>query len=199
MDHDSVIGSTYDRVATFVSFGSGEFTINHTTVGSSRGDEEEFGYVALSGVLSNTDQEQTATSTGSHSETGVGFQPQALLAAGGQYTTGSSALDSGEASLWVGGATGASDEAVAVVIDEDNQNPTSANEGSSNAAHIWVLDGDTSATTTKKANLTSFDSDGWTSNYSVADSFADYYVYLALAEDPALQASESNAVFFAGD
>ena len=156
------------------SFDSDGFTLGKTT---KPGATTRIGYIALNGISADVDTFTSATSTGSQSITGVGFQPEVLLLLGSAETSIDAIGDT--LSFLVGGATGASSEGSARIADQDTQGTTNNLREMENDA-ISILRSLADKSVSSKADFTSFDSDGFTLNWSVSDGSARYHAYLAL-------------------
>ena len=139
-----------------------------TATASASAGTDQFAFLSLSwgGEVSvNVGQLAASTSTGNSAKTGVGFQPTHLLLAlnGGQSSTGVAGIINGFS-----------------YIDADEAKSIFANCSSSGAspssgyseASIYNVD--------TEAALSSFDSDGFTLNYSNAGSLAYLWPYAAL-------------------
>jgi hypothetical protein len=106
------------------------------------------------------------TSNGSHAETGIGFQPDALILI---VTRASTVTGTTDSVLGVGMATSASDEFVWSTYMDDGDTTTKYHVGYETDACVLRLKApNTSATV--RANLTSLDADGFTLNFSTTSS-----------------------------
>jgi hypothetical protein len=171
---------TVDAEADFVSFGtgasSGQFTINVTDAPTSNTIVH---YIYLGGtdiINANIVRKTQSTSTGSQAVTGVGFKGDAAIMFGtAQTTEGNSA----ECSWFIGSAcqTAAGVERSVVIQnmdDGDTHTPISEYvQSPSSVMGVFTADALNS-----QADITSFDSDGFTLNWTDAASSA--WVYFAL-------------------
>lgn len=119
----------------------------------------------------------TKTSTGTQAYTGVGFKPKALIT----FNTGMTALDS-----WPTSATGCFAIAAASGVGEEGSLCVSATDAVSTWSHSNRYDADAllgvnhSHTVLFEATLNSFDSDGFTLNYSTANASAHKFIGLSI-------------------
>lgn len=122
------------------------------------------------------------TSTGSQAVTGLGFQPKAVVFYWTLQTTAGTSGATGQ--FWGQGfATGASNERALSVWDEDQTaiGTTDSGRATYNNASI-VMQGDDGAAA-GVADLTSLDSDGFTLNWSTANSSPYIIYYYAFSQD----------------
>lgn len=140
---------------------TGAYRINYLVLG---GDELQAKVLAVDVV----------PGTGSQAVTGVGFQPEAMLAVGGAFTTTPTVL-SGSALLFVGAAAGGS-QWVASVAAEGGV-ATSNTHRRQRTTHVLqrLLD---NGTADFSASLTSFDADGATLNVDVNTNTSDQRVHV---------------------
>lgn len=107
------------------------------------------------------------TSTGSDSITGVGFEPSFVLQGMTMMQTANSNITTGDSGSF-GFSTMTTDDQISNAwACEDGASTENAQSLSDNQAVRFT---DDAGTETFAATLTSFDSDGWTQNYSAADS-----------------------------
>lgn len=160
-------GPTELCAADLVSMDADGFTLNWTT---SDGSSRLFSYIALGGAdLSVFLKEFAAkTSTGSHPVTGVGFQPDAMILLTSDHTTAPGTRDGVTTGrMHIGMATGGSGEYGATSYSWDGVTADAYQRKDQVVAQVG------SATTKlKEATLTSFDSDGFTLNYTTASAAA---------------------------
>jgi len=188
-------GATSDTVADhfdLVSLDSDGFTINVTTA---PGAAIRVGYVALGGpALSVKVGTYTSqTTTGTKATIGVGFQPEAIIL-GGLAT----ALDTIETSMngILGLATGTSERAYTACVSGDNDPPSNTHRRLSTSACVgWVRASD--GAVQMEADLSSFDADGFTLNYTTVtgETVARNYFYIALKIAPVVGAGPAGNVF----
>jgi hypothetical protein len=157
--------------ADFVSMDSDGFTVNW--VGAS---QMKVQYLALGGdALTNykTGVGSAKTTTGNQSYTGVGFQPTALIVWAGKFST--TPLDqSTNGNGLFGFATSSNARGMVAWRNLNNSNPQVAKRRQSTQRVL------SSTTTFTEADFVSFDSDGFTLNYTTAGGNADIFYYLAL-------------------
>ncbi len=136
----------------------------------------EFGGVVSSWVGTHT----APTSTGNNADTGPGFTPQMVMRLMTQVDTVNTQTSSGDASgTWGVSAMDADDEFAASVSDEDAAATSNAQSLSDNVA-IELPDDDGTAGLT--ATFVSFDSLGWTDNYSAVKGTGGLMPALAIEE-----------------
>nr|MBI5455550.1 M23 family metallopeptidase [Candidatus Levybacteria bacterium] len=141
------------------------------------------------------------TSTGSQSVTGIGFKPKAIIfywtnqTANGTVSEGSNVAGS----QGMGFATGSANEAALSGWDEGQTAATTLDNGRAtyNNASI-VIQGNLGALTLGVADFTSFDPDGFTLNWSVADANAYIIYYYALSETIVSNATVNSFSFTTG-
>jgi hypothetical protein len=127
--------------------------------------------------LAKLDDYDTKTSTGTQAYTGVGFKPKALLT----FNTGMTALDSFPSS-----ATGCLGIAAASGVGEEGSLCGSATDNVGTWSHSnrydasTVVGTDHSHTVLFNATLESFDSDGFTLDYSTANASAHKFIGLSI-------------------
>ncbi|HWO56524.1 MAG TPA: hypothetical protein VNN55_03045 [bacterium] len=166
--------------ADLVSMDSDGFTLNWTTA---NGTQYVVLYLALGGTdLTNvtTGQFTERTATGNQSVTGVGFAPDCLMlfAYRGTGTAPPSNSAAGDVRFRLGVGTaagqwqlnGQSRNGQVAAITNRYQRTNS----------IYSRINDAADSVAKEASLVSLDSDGFTLNYSVADTAAYYIFYVAL-------------------
>lgn len=175
--------------ADFVSMDSDGFTINWTSASSM-----VVTYLALGGTgLTNvkTGQAAAKTSTGNQAYTGVGFQPTALIVFAGKFST--SPLDqSTNGSGLFGFATSSSARGMVAWRNQNGSNPQVAKHRQSTQRLV------STTTTFTEADFVSFDSDGFTLNYTTAGGSADVFYYLAL-RGPQFKVSSFNQATSTGN
>ena len=175
--------------ADFVSLDSDGFTINWASASSMIVQ-----YLALGGDgLTNvkTGAASAKTTTGNQSYTGVGFQPTALIVFAGKFST--SPLDqSTNGSGLFGFATSSSARGMVAWRNQNGSNPQVAKHRQSTQRIL------STTTTFTEADFVSFDSDGFTLNYTTAGGSADVFYYLAL-RGPQVKVSSFNQATSTGN
>jgi hypothetical protein len=164
-------------VVDFVSQDSDGFTINVTT--NTPANAIIVNYLALGG----TDLTDVAvgtiaakTTTGNEPYTGVGFQPTALMLFAGKWSTDQ--LDtSTNGAFTFGFATSSAARGAVGERSRNGSNPQVSRHRQSTSKVAVSL---TDAGVFTEADLVSFDSDGFTLNYTTAGGTADIIYYLAL-------------------
>lgn len=160
--------------ADFVSMDSDGFTVNWVTATAT-----VINYLALGGTdLTNVKSGAIAakTTTGNQAYTGIGFQPTALILFAGKFST--DPLDqSTNGAAMIGFATSSSERGCIAWRNKNGANPQVAKHRQSKAkVAISVTD----AGVFTEADFVSFDSDGFTLNFTTAGGSADVVYYIAL-------------------
>lgn len=162
--------------ADFVSMDSDGFTINLSSTNGTR----RCVALCLKGGQYAIGTDTQKTSTGTKATSGLGFQPTGLILGSANAT--SSASTTNTARMSVGFASGATERACVFVGDTDNQSTTVSDTDYDSAAAIKMLTEGT-PTVDAEADLSSFDSDGFTLNWGTADATAREFAYLAFGSD----------------
>lgn len=164
--------------ADLVSLDADGFTLNWTTVNARAG---YFVWIALWGtsISCAVGSFTTDTDSGAQSITGVGFQPQALLVqsfqkaasatvqTGNDYSFGAAASSTARGAIWAGGANGSATTNESSIFDTDK-------------LIEYADEGNGSPTKTGEADLTSFDADGFTLDWTDASPGAYQALYFAI-------------------
>lgn len=154
------------------------FTVDITATDST---SRVVGFVAFSGIDAKIGSISAATGTGSQESNVTSWTPDALILASIGDTTSDSVLVHSRIS-W-GAGTGASEEGVVSVTDEDNVARTDATR-MLHLDKIYGVPGIGGTTYLSAADLTSLDADGFTLNYSDVGTAYDIF-YIAFRETPA--------------
>jgi hypothetical protein len=160
------------RVAEVTAFGSDGFTLNWTTGGAAFA----WPYVAFGGESVYVGIETQKTSTGTKATTGVGFEPAGILLFSTGRVNSASVID-GDSRFSFGGASAVGAEGstwirsvdAALTMDTDQRTVTDKIIGFA----------DSGTTTVAEADLSSFDSDGFTLDWTTADGTAREFSYMA--------------------
>lgn len=169
-------GSTL-HLASFVSMDSDGFTINWTNANS-----RVVAYLALKGGQFKLGSVNQKTSTGTQGYTGVGFQPVGLLLASFCNTT--TAVAQASARIAIGAASGSTDRAASWIGSTDNVADSVTDSALSTSVAI-TMQTEGTPTEDARADLDSFDSDGFTLDWEVADATAREILYLAFGSTEA--------------
>jgi len=180
--------------ADFVSNDSDGFTINIT---ATDGTAAVINYLALGGDdLTNfkTGAAAAKTSTGTQAYTGVGFQPTALLLLAGKYST--DPLSTNTNGAWMLGITaGSSQQGYISWRSKNGANPQlTRHRQSKTKAGVSLTD----AGIFTEFAFVSFDSDGFTLDFTTAGGSADVVYYLAL-RGPQFKVSSFNQATSTGN
>jgi hypothetical protein len=164
--------------ADFVSHDADGFTINWTTALSNR----TILALCLKGGQYKIGAETQKTSTGTKATTGTSFTPTGLLTWGVNNTASSSIADN--ARLSIGFASGAGDEKSIWGGSLDNQG-TSVSDSRYSATKVIEHCTEGTPTVNAAADVDSFDSNGFTLDWTTADATAREFLYLAFGSDAA--------------
>lgn len=168
--------------ADLVSMDADGFTLNWTTATNQGVNNPTTYALCLKGGQYHVGSLTEKTSNGSKSETGVGFQPTGLLFGSvgnvAQSTVNTSLID------WmIGAAAGPSARAVAELADNA--------EGCSRLDRTKVIchtsdSGSPTPASFGEADLTSFDSDGFTLDWTSTDGTARETIFMAFGSEPSI-------------
>src|ERR1043166_5741007 len=158
--------------ADLVSFDTDGWTLNFTTV--TAGSPTLYA-LCLKGADFKAGNLLQKTSTGTQATTGVGFQPTGLLFST-VMNTASTTIDSVASALEIGAASDTTHRGEASATREG----TPENNANLNRAASYISLNTGSGTTQALADLSSFDADGFTLNFTTADATAREILYLAL-------------------
>ncbi|MEJ0073178.1 MAG: hypothetical protein WDN27_03830 [Candidatus Saccharibacteria bacterium] len=157
-----ITGSVKQVEASLTSFDADGFTLNYTTTDAGNSD---IYVLSLKGAKFKAGSFTQKTSTGTQSTTGVGFQPTGLLMSTVQNTA-SSSIDANQIVQSLGASDGTNQ---ANVVTADNNH---GNSSLDRTKLYTALADDATPTVQAAASLSSFDSDGFTMNYTTADATA---------------------------
>lgn len=168
---------TQDAIADFVSFGSDGFTINWSDAPASAWLIHALclGGSEISNAFAGDDLSDTVVSTQAY--TGVGFQPTFLLF--GSISIATIGTLTANANLCIGMASSASAEGVTAFRDRDAQPSMAVAQRQRSDFSIQMLS-NSAGGASAAADFVSFDSDGFTLNWSTVDAAAPPFFYLAL-------------------
>jgi hypothetical protein len=157
--------STTVAECDLTSFDANGFTLNWTT-----NDTNAYliRYMALGGsdlINANVQSWQTGTSTGNVAVTGVGFQGNFAMHVGLGALITSNPVTTGNIRQFLGAMTASAQWAIHM-LDQDNQSNT--NTRRAQHTDCCILDRSTAGSLIAKAAFVSFDSDGFTVNFSSA-------------------------------
>lgn len=169
--HHHFNGSEFHSGA-FTSMDSDGFTINW-----SRASGRTMTYLALKGGQFTAGSISQKTSTGTQGYTGVGFPPVGVLLASFCNTSTTSQVDSARFSL--GAASGATSRAATWFGSADNQADSVSDSATSQTVAI-TMQTEGTPTEVARADLDSFDADGFTLDWEAADATAREILYLAM-------------------
>ncbi len=175
--------------ADFVSMDSDGFTINWVT-----SSQMSVQYLALGGdAITNvkTGSASAKTTTGNQSYTGLGFQPTALIVWAGKFSTTPLDQTTNGNGLF-GFATSSSARGMVAWRNLHNASIQTAKRRQSTQRIL------STTTTFTEADFVSFDSDGFTLNYTTAGGTADTFYYLAL-RGPQFKVSSFNQATSTGN
>ncbi|MGH9910337.1 MAG: S8 family serine peptidase, partial [Nitrososphaerales archaeon] len=128
------------------------------------------------------------TATGNQNVTGIGFKPKALLL----FTTRQATQGTTDIyNLAFGFSNGSSSRSIGV---QSNDNAATSNAGRAFGTQALRILSSGTPTVTAQANVTSFNSDGFTLNWTTNDSTASIIHYIALGGNATTNASVSSFV-----
>jgi hypothetical protein len=163
------------RTSDLTSFDATGFTINRNN-----GDAYSDFYLAIQGGQHKVGTETQKTSTGTKATTGVGFSPDGLFCFSTNLAT-SASINSTTAKVTIAAADGTNEGGSwnqhangALTMDLDSRTYTDKAIGLSTQA----------STTDAEADVSSFDSDGFTLDWTTADGTAREFIYWAVAAEP---------------
>jgi len=166
--------------AQFVSMDSNGFTVDFVDIFNAA----QVFSISIAGVNAEAGTFDKITSGSSQEVNGVLFQPDFLLLASWQRTSSSSGQDHARIGIGVSDGT---DEGCAGVQDEDNSGTADCDRFDRTDKVFAVLDSD-SQSPSALADLSSFDADGFTLNWSTNSATATQLCYLALVPFAAIEA-----------
>ncbi len=165
--------------AQYVSLDSDGFTINITTTD---GTQMLIGYLAIKGGQWKVGTDTQKTSTGTKATTGVGFTPVGIIFGSAIDTQTAGTADNDR--MMFGVTTGTSQNTCQFYGDSDaTANAVSSTIVSSSKCLIMATEAGASPTTQADAVLSSFDSDGFTLDWTTADATARVFGYVAFGSN----------------
>jgi hypothetical protein len=190
-------GAPQGNNAAFTSFNAGGFTI--TTGPSGTIANATLGYLAIrttGGVKVGAAGQKT--STGTQATTGVGFRPSALLLFGTGCTSLAPAAGAGRVGLtgFMGFANAT--EELAVAFSSTDAAAISESKSSSTQTKAARYVTGATPTVVSEADLSTFDSDGFTLDWTTADATARQFIYLALSPSGFTLAADVGAFTLSG-
>lgn len=171
-------GGSIVNKGSIVNFNDSGFHISWTVGSSGR----KYAFLALGGSdITNVKVgfDTVATSTGDKSYTGIGFKPDLLIIL---KTDAMTTFESGGYGLGMsfGAASSATDEAVCLSWTSYNEDSSDAKTYQKSGAILAGMVEGNPASVNSEAQLTSFDSDGFTLNYSAVTGTKVLFAYLAI-------------------
>lgn len=167
-------GSAFQQAA-FVSMDTDGFTINWSTASA-----RIIGYLALKGGQYKLGAVSQKTSTGTQGYTGVGFEPTGLMLA--SFCNVSTATAQAHARMAIGAASSSTSRGAAWFGSVDAQGDSIADSAIDSDA-IITMQTEGTPTEDARADLESFDSDGFTLDWEAADATAREILYWAMASE----------------
>lgn len=176
------IGSgTTTALAAYSSLDSDGFTINKSTP---PGGTVRVGYLALGGQAQfECGSFAQATATGNQAVTGVGFQPKGLLFA--SFGKAASTTPTADSVAMVGAAVSASNNRAHQSSAQNGLTTSDTSRDTTEAACVIASSSGGTPTRLATGALSTFDSDGFTINWSAADATARQIHFMAIGA-PAL-------------
>lgn len=166
-------GSTKSVEADLISTDSDGFTLNFTTVTSG----VRIWALCLQGGQYSVGSDTQKTSTGTKANTTTGFIPTGLLVTSVGNTAGA-AIDTANGIILFGGASGTTARGYNWIGEQT----ASVQSRALNRASIIAsfVPSNTTLTATSVADLSSFDSSGFTLNWTTADATAREFIFLTM-------------------
>ncbi|MDD5406989.1 MAG: hypothetical protein PHE73_08645 [Sulfurovaceae bacterium] len=168
--------TTVAAEADLVSFDADGFTLNYTTV---EGTANVIQYIALKGLKVDVGNFLQKTSTGTQGITGVGFIPNTLILASAVETAQTTVQQTHSANA-LGMATSTTQRVATETTSKNGVSTTVKKSVLDSANIIKMVDPADGSTVKSAADLSSFDSGGFTLNWGTADAVAREILYLAL-------------------
>lgn len=179
-DHCIVISNinadTVNGSADFVSMDSDGFTIN---IDDAPAAAYLVGFLAIKGGSWAVGTDTQKTSSGTQAKTGIGFQPSALILASAGYETANAITPTARFSFGV--SDGVSTESIWFGDEDGTVVVTKCDSRYATDKILMFYDeaGAGAPTLLAEASVSSFDSDGYTLNWSTADATARIFGYVA--------------------
>lgn len=170
--------------ASHTSMDAGGMTLNVTTL--TGGASLQASVLFLKGVQIRSDAIIQKTSTGTQAYTGYGFQPKALLFGGSMIPASTAVQTNGL--YWMFGATDGTNRGVVAKRSETN----GSHVLDRTKVYKWPSDSST-PTVLAAADLSTFDADGFTLNFTTADAVARQSLVMAFG-DPAGSGAQNVSV-----
>ena len=138
-------------------------------------------FLALQGGSYKTGNFLKPTATGYATTTGLSFQPQGLMLLSRNQVAGNTVLAGGNLTLGAAASTtsAGTDQGV-ISINEPHNDQSPDPENRTSTTTIYTALKTTSNTLTGEADFTRFNSDGFTLNWTTADTTADEIIYWAI-------------------
>lgn len=176
----SALNDTILSDSDFVSFDTTGFTLDRNTDDAV---DRLSGYLVIKGVTADVRQITQHTSATTNATSGVGFQPSFLWLIGhGSSSATETNVDAEETS---GAATSTTNRAVAAF--EYNKNGTNDQDSAKafDTTDVYITGDATTPTEEGRADLSSFDSDGFTLDYGTSDGTARLILAISLKDNTA--------------
>ncbi len=166
-----------DQVATFVSMDATGFTLNFTTAGGNA----PYIYIAIKGGQHRIGSFTKRTSAGSQSITGLGFQPTGLMLFSHNSTAGNGTVETANpaAAISIGASSGSAAMGTVWMHDRTIIN-TDVNMISHTNLVMRMGASNNGITDYGQATLTSYDTGGFTLNWTTSDATARRVLYWAI-------------------
>jgi hypothetical protein len=164
-------GTSLKNEATLTSFDSDGFTLNFSTTDAG---STHMAALCLKGARFKAGSFTQKTSTGNQATTGVGFQPIGLLISTVNQAASTSVMNPAQYESFTGAADSTSQASSNVTASLSHGNTDL------DRTKIYTsLADDATPTVQAAASLSSFDTDGFTLNYTTADATAREIIYFA--------------------
>lgn len=167
------------HVVKYVSMDSDGFTVN---IATSAGIANLNGYIAIKGGQWKVGTDTQPTTAGTKATTGVGFTPS--LAIFGSACDTQAAGSSANSRLMLGATDGTRNVSLWTGDRDAVTTSNSSTIMSNNKCLVMATENGATPTTNAEASLSSFDSDGFTLNWTTADASARRFGYVMGGANP---------------
>jgi len=176
--HTLANAGTDSCVANLTSMDPTGFTLNWSTA---QATARYFNILALKGGSYKVVADTQKTSTGTQAKTGIGFTPKALMLFGANLPS-SASVDATLASTSVGASDGTTEGGV---WTGSTDNVSTTDNNSATVTDKILRHATNPSTTNAEADLSSFDSDGYTLDWTTADATAREFISVVFGSSAA--------------
>ncbi len=177
----SPVSGEVESEAEFVSMDTDGFTLDWTDAAS---EDRSFYYMALKGGSYYVGSETQRTGTpGTKATTGVGFEPLGLFLA--SFNRAPSSANESDNRLSIGATSGQGGQAAVWVGDTDDvRDDTHTDNATYTTKALALCDSDSPTSYDAAADLSTFDSDGFTLNWTKVDSSEREFLFVGFGSAP---------------